>query len=92
MKKGGRFTLLVTINYDKQFDVLYVRPTEYIPSYADEDDNGIITLRSNDDDIAVGMVIYDFAARVNDGTIEQCELPFPIDYSDDRIREIIAKG
>lgn len=92
MKKGVRFTLLATINYDKQFDVLYVRPAKYIPSYADEDDNGVVTLRSVDDDSIVGMVLYDFTARVNGGTIEQCELPFPIDYNDERIQKIIAKG
>lgn len=82
--------MTLTINYDKQFDVLYVRPTEHIPYYADEDDNGVITLRSFDDDSIVGMVIYDFASRVKDGTIDQCELPFSIDYSDPKIRKIIA--
>ena len=82
--------MTLTINYDKQFDVQYVRPTEHIPHYADEDDNGVITLRSFDDDSIVGMVIYDFASRVKDGTIDQCELPFSIDYSDPKIRKIIA--
>lgn len=82
--------LTLTTSYDKQFDVLYMRPADYIPSYADEDDNGVVTLRSIDDDIAVGMVIYNFKSRIMDGTLLKCKLPFCVDLNDKGIKNILV--
>ena len=77
--------LTAAISYDEKYDILYMRPTQYVPSYADEDDDGIITLRSIEDDSAVGMAVYDFKKRMLNHTLPSSELPFPVDYSDNRI-------
>ena len=87
--KEGCSMLTAAISYDEKYDILYMRPTPYVPSYADEDDDGIITLRSIEDDSAVGMAVYDFKKRMLNHTLPRNELPFPVDYSDNRIQKIL---
>lgn len=81
--------MTTTINYDAKYDVFYVRPTASIDSYADEDDDGIITLRSILDDSIVGMVIYDFKRKARNGTLQKSNLPLPLDYNDPRVAQIL---
>ena len=80
--------MVTAINYEK-YDVFYLRPKEFISSYADEDDNGIVTLRSIFDDSIIGMVIYDFKQRASKGMLQQCQLPLPLDFSDPSIERIL---
>lgn len=44
----------IAINYDKQFDILYLRPYTKESVYGDEDDAGVVTLRRVDDDAVAG--------------------------------------
>ena len=78
-----------TTDYDRTYDLLYVRPMPHIPFYADEDRNGITTLRSIEDDSAVGMVIDGFKKRFNSGMLDQNSLPFPIDVNDSKIQSYL---
>ena len=50
MRQRGQNMSALAINYDKDFDVLYVRPYTKESVYGDEDDFGVVTLRRIDDD------------------------------------------
>ena len=77
------------ISYDARYDVFYMRPKEYVSSYADEDDCGVVTLRSIIDDSVVGMVIYNFRSKFKNGTLSSFDLPLPLDLSDPQIKHIL---
>lgn len=80
----------LTANYDKEFDILYVRLTPYPASYGDEDDNGVVTLRSIADDSTSGMIIYDFKKRLENKEITSLDLPFAIDLRNPSLLGILA--
>ena len=77
------------ISYDERYDVFYMRPKEYVSSYADEDECGVVTLRSIMDDSVVGMVIYNFKSKFIDGSLSKFKLPLPLDLTDPRIKHIL---
>ena len=72
--------LAIDINYDRKFDVLYARVTNYSPSYGDEVD-GIVTLYSIESDSITGMTIYNAKQRIQQGNIDAASLPLPIDLN-----------
>lgn len=78
-------------NYDKEFDILYVRLNPYPASYGDEDDNGVVTLRSIADDSASGMIIYDFKKRLENEGIAPLDLPFAIDLRNPSLQGILDR-
>lgn len=81
--------MTTTINYDEKYDVFYLRPKEFVSSYAEENDNGVVTLRSMLDDTIIGMVIYDFKIRVRSGILQKCQLPLPLDFGNPDIVRIL---
>ena len=83
-------SILLTANYDKEFDILYVRLTPYPASYGDEDDNGVVTLRSIADDSISGMIIYDFKKRLENGEIRSLDLPLGIDLRSPSLLDILT--
>ena len=81
--------MTITTNYDEKYDILYLRPSAFVPTYADEDDNGITTLRSITDDSVVGMVIDGFKERFFADTLQDASLPLPLDLSDPVIQSYL---
>ena len=79
----------LTANYDKEFDILYVRRSPYPASYGDEDDNGVVTLRSIVDDSISGMIIYDFKKRLENEEATSLDLPFEIDLYNPALLDIL---
>lgn len=72
-------TLDIAINYDRDFDVLYIRCPTSDSTYGDEDENGVVTLRTVADDRIVGEIIYDFQKRCRDHSLPLAYLPIPLD-------------
>lgn len=89
MRQRGQNMSALAINYDKDFDVLYVRPYTKESVYGDEDDFGVVTLRRMDDDSVAGMIVYDFKQQCGDGTLDLHCLPIPIDASIPEIQKIL---
>ena len=63
------------LNYDKQFDILYVNITETRSSYGDEDIDGLVVFRDFFTEELTGMTIFDFKEKQANGTLP----PLPID-------------
>lgn len=78
-KQSHYITLDIAINYDRDFDVLYVRCPTSDSTYGDEDENGVVTLRTVADDRIVGEIIYDFQKRCRDQSLPLAYLPIPLD-------------
>jgi uncharacterized protein YuzE len=55
---------MLNINYDKKFDVLYLNFCES-KSYGDETIDGIVILRSVENDSITGVTIFNFDKRLN---------------------------
>ena len=66
MKKKAPYTSDIAINYDRD-------------TYGDEDENGVVTLRTVADDRIVGEIIYDFQKRCRDHSLPLAYLPIPLD-------------
>ena len=82
----------LTINYDNRYDILYLRPNPFVPSYADENEEGITTLRSIEDDTPVGMVIDGFKKLALSKELSNNCLPFSIDFSNPKIKMILSEN
>lgn len=72
--------LALNLNYDRKYDILYARASNYSPSYGEEDD-GVVTLRSISTDEITGMIIYNAKKRRHDGDIASERLPIPLDLN-----------
>lgn len=89
MKRMAPSISTIITNYDDEFDVLYSRKKTKNPTYGDEDDNGIVTLRRISDDEVMGVIIYDFKKRFHDGELDISLLPFPLDMDSPIISQLI---
>ena len=81
-----------TISYDEEYDIFYYHCHPDVPSYADEDENGVITLRGITDNSIVGMVIYMFKSRLSRGEFENNRLPLPLDLNDPAIIRVLENS
>ena len=82
--------LVLNLNYDSKYDILYVRTSEYTPSYGDETD-GVVTFRSIDTDAVTGMAIYNVKTRVQNGDINESMLPIPINLSSLAVQTLLYR-
>lgn len=80
---------MLNLNYDRKFDILYVRFQPYTPSYGEDDGNGVVTYYDIETDNVTGMALFDAKKRLEDGAINSIGLPIPIDMSCDTIRSLI---
>ena len=78
------------ISYDSEFDIFYLRLLPAVPSYADEDDDGVVTLRSISDESIMGMVIYRFKERLLTGELENCKLPLSLNCGDPVVADLLS--
>ena len=82
--------LAINLNYDRQYDILYARLSNYVPSYGDDDD-GIITFYSISTDEITGMAIYNVKQRLNQGDLSTEMLPIPIDLNSLPVQTLLNK-
>lgn len=70
----------VTINYDKDHDILYVSIGTPKPSYCDDDIEGVLIRRSMETNRLSGVTIMDFS-RKNKEQLKRI-IPFKLDIND----------
>jgi len=80
----------LNLNYDKRYDVLYVRMPSEEAFYGNEDDNGIVTLLGTSTNEVRGVMIYGFARRLHDGKISSQDLPIPLDFYAPELQELLT--
>lgn len=80
----------LNLNYDAKYDILYVRLSNYSPSYGDEDD-GIVTFYSIETDNITGMAIYNAKQKILEGSINGSLLPIPVDLNAAAIHRLLYK-
>ena len=68
-------------NYDKKHDILYISIGNPVPSYGDEELEGIILRRDMVTDELTGITILDFMKRLSKNDNSLNAIPIKIDYS-----------
>lgn len=79
---------VLNLNYDRKYDILYARLSDYVPSYGDEED-GIITYFSIETDAITGMAIYNAREKIINGDLDGFMLPIPIDLNATAIQKLL---
>ena len=79
---------VLSLNYDRKFDILYARLSEYAPSYGEED-NGVVTYYSIETDEITGMAIYKAKERILNNNLDSEILPIPIDFNSVSIENLL---
>jgi len=80
---------MLTLNYDRHNDVLYLGVSDNSNSYNSEENNNINVFRDVDSDCITGFVIFGFMRKFNTHTLPPICDPFPIDYENDVVPLII---
>ena len=80
---------MLTINYDRKYDTLYVGIPSEEPKYGTGGENGIVTFLGIDTDRVLGFMIEDFKARLTDNTIPEQEIPIAIDFNNPEIKSLV---
>jgi len=73
---------MLSLSYDKQFDVLYILFSDSSNSYGEEDHFGVVTHRDFNSDEVTGITIFDFAKKYHANQLSAIDLPADIDYED----------
>jgi len=76
---------MLTLNYDKRHDVLYLNVADNSNSYGSEVINSINVFRDVDSDCITGFVIFGFMNKFISRTLPPITEPIIIDYATDVI-------
>ncbi|MCL2361788.1 MAG: hypothetical protein FWC73_08260 [Defluviitaleaceae bacterium] len=79
---------MLTLNYDKHHDVLYLGVADNNNSYGSDFDNNINIFRDIDTDCITGFIIFGFMSKFVTHTLPPITEPFPIDYRNDVLPHI----
>jgi len=71
---------MLSLNYDRRFDVLYIRFCNSEDSYGEEDDFGVVTHKDFTTDKITGLTIFDFSRKCETNQFPTVDLPVEIDY------------
>ncbi|CDA90810.1 hypothetical conserved protein [Firmicutes bacterium CAG:238] len=74
---------MLNLDWDKRYDILYIRISDTSNSYGDEVENGLVILRDMEDETITGVTIFDFVKRYNAGTLESLKIPININFDKD---------
>jgi len=74
---------MLNINYDNNFDVLYLGFDDKSNSVGDEIANGYILMTDDDTKEITGLTIFDFMHQYRNGNLKAISLPIDIDYEND---------
>ena len=74
---------MLSLNYDKKHDVLYISIGAPKPSYGDEEKSGVVILRDINTDEITGITIFDFKKRLESNSLNVLDLPINIDFIND---------
>lgn len=70
----------ITVDYDREHDVLYVSLGKPKPSYCDDDIEGVLIRRTMDTNRLSGVTIMDFSRKTRDQL--KRIIPFKVDISE----------
>ncbi|MFA5306941.1 MAG: DUF2283 domain-containing protein [Candidatus Babeliales bacterium] len=73
---------MLSLNYDKKHDILYISIGTPKPSYGEEDTPGIVVLKDMSTNEITGITIFDFMDRINKNTISDINFPISIDFKE----------
>ena len=76
---------MLTLNYDSEYDVLYVGVDDNSSSYGAEEANGINVFRDVNSDCITGFVIFEFMSKFESRALPPIIDPLIIDYENDVI-------
>lgn len=76
---------MLKLNYDEQFDVLYVGVADNSNSYGAEQVNNVNIFRDVDSDCITGFVIFKFRHKLASRNLPVITEPFSIDFEKDVI-------
>ncbi|MCL2171114.1 MAG: hypothetical protein FWB71_03080 [Defluviitaleaceae bacterium] len=80
---------MLTLNYDKKYDVLYLGVADNSNSYGAEESNNMNVFRDVDSDCITGFVIFGFMDKYNGRSLPPINEPFAIDYEKDVMPQIV---
>jgi len=80
---------MLTLNYDKNHDVLYMGVADNSNSYGTDMESDINVFRDVDTDDITGFVIFGFMSKFNTHTLPPISEPLAIDYRNDVIPHIM---
>ena len=75
---------MLTLNYDKKFDVLYLTFADNSNSYGEEDDFGNVTHRDRVSNEVTSVTVFDFMAKASNGQLGRVACP-KFAYSFDKV-------
>ena len=73
---------MLKINYDNEFDILYISFNSTINSYGDDRYAGIVILKDIDTDNITGVTIFGFKKKYVKNNLPDLKLPYSLDYMD----------
>jgi len=76
---------MLTLNYDKQYDILYMGVADNSNSYDSEEVNNMNVFRDVDSDCITGFVIQRFMGKFINQELPIITEPFSVDYEKDVI-------
>jgi uncharacterized protein YuzE len=71
---------MLKINYDNEFDIMYISLGDPKPSYGEEEIPGLILLKDINTDEITGITIFDFKKRLEEDSLRNLDLPIKIDF------------
>lgn len=72
---------MLNINYDKEFDVLYISFGKPKPSYGEEDASGIVIRKDMNTDEITGVTIFYFMKRIKENSLSDIHFPKKINLA-----------
>lgn len=79
----------MSINYDRNHDVLYAKLPSSEACYGEENDNGIVTYFGMDTDKVLGVAIFGVKSKLQNKSNSLMDLPLKIDFKDPKIQTIL---
>jgi len=73
---------MLTFNYDKTYDVLYILFSDDDNTYGDEDECGIVLHRNFSTNDITGVTIFDFEKKYRANQLPALNFPVELDYSE----------
>lgn len=74
---------MLSLNLDRQNDILYMAFSNMEQSYGDEKQNGIVIFYDFRDDTITGITIFDFIKRYKMKKLYELDLPIDINFEQD---------
>jgi len=79
---------ILGLNYDKQYDVLYIKLKESLSSYEEEAFDGVSYFRDEFSDDLVGLTVWGLKKHQVAKKLNELNLPFSIDFEKDILPKI----